>query len=181
MVPRISIGDRGHCRQDPIGKSRPCLVSVLGSAGVRGEGTQRGSNSSSTPSILAEVASRHERSESYDRQMTEKYGDDTSHLELDPDAWVVVASQPRKGRLYGFGDSWDTTPVISSCASSSTPLTCMSAFTMPSGGERDFRHTEDDKQRAAHHTGSGHPPLLGWHFVTGRSINLSTGLLVINF
>ena len=53
--------------------------------------------------------------------MAERYTEGTPQPDLDADAWVEAAGVPRKGRVYGFGDSLDTTPVLSSYASSVTP------------------------------------------------------------
>ncbi|MQM08014.1 hypothetical protein Taro_040865 [Colocasia esculenta] len=60
--------------------------------------------------------------ESYDKHMTKKYAEDMSNPELDPEAWVVAMGQARKGQLYGFEGSLDTTVVMSSCVSSGTAL-----------------------------------------------------------
>ncbi|MQL87145.1 hypothetical protein Taro_019687 [Colocasia esculenta] len=56
--------------------------------------------------------------ETYDRTMAERYAEGTPQPDLDPEAWVDAAGGPRKGRVYGFGDSLDTAPVLSSYASS---------------------------------------------------------------
>ncbi|MQL75405.1 hypothetical protein Taro_007768 [Colocasia esculenta] len=44
--------------------------------------------------------------ETYDRTMADRYAEGTPQPDLDPEAWVDVAGGPRKGRVYGFGDSW---------------------------------------------------------------------------
>ena len=52
--------------------------------------------------------------------MIERYGDDaTQHPSFDPAAWVTVAGEPKKGRVFGFGSNMNTSPVIasSSCGS----------------------------------------------------------------
>ncbi|MQL79074.1 hypothetical protein Taro_011519, partial [Colocasia esculenta] len=73
----------------------------------------------------------------YDRTMADRYVDGTPQPDLDLEAWVDAAGGPRKGRVYGFGDSLDTTPVLSSYASSVAPPACASSSAAPpgSGGE----------------------------------------------
>ncbi|MQL90102.1 hypothetical protein Taro_022684 [Colocasia esculenta] len=48
------------------------------------------------------------RLESYSRGMDERYGDDSQHLELDPNIWVAASGAPKKGHVYGFGHSFGT-------------------------------------------------------------------------
>ncbi|MQL94006.1 hypothetical protein Taro_026659 [Colocasia esculenta] len=43
--------------------------------------------------------------ETYDRAMTNRYAEGTPQPDLDPETWVDAAGGPRKGRVYGFGDS----------------------------------------------------------------------------
>ncbi|MQM13257.1 hypothetical protein Taro_046185, partial [Colocasia esculenta] len=69
--------------------------------------------------------------ETYDRTMAERYAEGTPQPELDPEAWVDAAGGPRKGRVYGFGNSLDTTPVLSSYASSIAPPAYASSSTAP--------------------------------------------------
>ncbi|MQL83648.1 hypothetical protein Taro_016143 [Colocasia esculenta] len=72
--------------------------------------------------------------------MADRYGEGTPQPDLDPEAWVDAAGGPRKGRVYGFGDSLDTTPVLSSYASSVAPLTyTSSSSTTPGSGGEDIR------------------------------------------
>ncbi|MQL85657.1 hypothetical protein Taro_018170 [Colocasia esculenta] len=59
--------------------------------------------------------------ETYDKTMADCYAEGTPQPDLDLEAWVDVAGWPRKGRVYGFGDSLDTTPVLSSYVSSVAP------------------------------------------------------------
>ncbi|MQL80311.1 hypothetical protein Taro_012749 [Colocasia esculenta] len=75
--------------------------------------------------------------ETYDRTMTDLYVEGTPQPNLDPEAWVDAAGGPRKGRVYGFGDSLDTTLVLSSYACLVAPpaYTSSSAVTPGSGGE----------------------------------------------
>ncbi|MQL97628.1 hypothetical protein Taro_030326 [Colocasia esculenta] len=69
--------------------------------------------------------------ETYDRTMADRYAEGTPQPDLDPEAWVDTAGGPRKGQVYGFGDSLDTTPVLSSYASSVTPPAYASSSAMP--------------------------------------------------
>ncbi|MQL67846.1 hypothetical protein Taro_000105 [Colocasia esculenta] len=75
--------------------------------------------------------------ETYDRMMVDRYAEGTPQLDLDPEAWVDTAGGPRKGRVYGFGDNRDTTPVLSAYASSVAPpaYTSSSAVSPVSGVE----------------------------------------------
>ncbi|MQL70939.1 hypothetical protein Taro_003233 [Colocasia esculenta] len=69
--------------------------------------------------------------------MADRYVEGTPQPDLDPEAWVDAAGGPRKGRVYGFGDSLDTTPVLSSYTSSVAPPAYASTSAAPSdsGGE----------------------------------------------
>ncbi|MQM22788.1 hypothetical protein Taro_055846, partial [Colocasia esculenta] len=75
--------------------------------------------------------------ETYDRTMADCYAEGTPQPDLDLKAWVDAAGEPRKGRVHDFGDSLDTTPVLSSYASSITPPAYTSSSVAPpdSGGE----------------------------------------------
>ncbi|MQM03207.1 hypothetical protein Taro_035985 [Colocasia esculenta] len=54
--------------------------------------------------------------------------------------WVDAAGGPRKGRVYGFGDSLDTTPVLSSYVSSvAPPAYASSSATPPDSGVEEIR------------------------------------------
>ncbi|MQM05844.1 hypothetical protein Taro_038662 [Colocasia esculenta] len=78
--------------------------------------------------------------ETYDRMMTDRYAEGTPQPDLDPEAWVDATGGPRKGRVYGFGDSLDTTPVLSSYASSvAPPAYASSSAASPSSGVEDMR------------------------------------------
>ncbi|MQM00538.1 hypothetical protein Taro_033273 [Colocasia esculenta] len=66
--------------------------------------------------------------ESYSQQMTEKYAGEEEQLHLDPEVWVAASGAPKKGHVYGFGHSMDTSRVLS-CALSSASQT--SALTKP--------------------------------------------------
>ncbi|MQM18706.1 hypothetical protein Taro_051700 [Colocasia esculenta] len=64
----------------------------------------------------------------------------TSQPDLDLEAWVDAAGGPRKGRVYGFGDNLDTTPVLSSYASSVAPPTyASSSAAQPVSGVEEMR------------------------------------------
>ncbi|MQL80364.1 hypothetical protein Taro_012830, partial [Colocasia esculenta] len=69
--------------------------------------------------------------ETYDRTMAERYAEGTPQPDLDPEAWVDTAGGPRKGRVYGFRDSLDTHPVLSSYASSIASPAYASSSTTP--------------------------------------------------
>ncbi|MQM23087.1 hypothetical protein Taro_056148, partial [Colocasia esculenta] len=69
--------------------------------------------------------------ETYERTMADRYVEGTPQPDLDPEAWVDTAGGPRKGRVYGFGDSLDTTPVLSSYASSVAPPAYASSSSAP--------------------------------------------------
>ncbi|MQM10420.1 hypothetical protein Taro_043313 [Colocasia esculenta] len=75
--------------------------------------------------------SAHTIAETYDRTMEDHYVEGTPQPDLDPKAWVDATGGPRKGRVYGFGDSLDTTPVLSSYASSVAPPAYASSSTAP--------------------------------------------------
>ncbi|MQL89545.1 hypothetical protein Taro_022122 [Colocasia esculenta] len=78
--------------------------------------------------------------ETYDRTMADRYAEGTAQPDLDPKAWVHAAGEPRKGQVYRFGDSLDTTLVLSSHASSVTRLAYASSSTaMPGSGGDDIR------------------------------------------
>ncbi|MQL80543.1 hypothetical protein Taro_012995, partial [Colocasia esculenta] len=78
--------------------------------------------------------------EIYDRTMVDCYAEGTPQLDLDPEAWVGPTGGPRKGRVYDFGDSLDTTPVLSSYASSIAPPAYASSSAVPPGsGGVDMR------------------------------------------
>ncbi|MQM23931.1 hypothetical protein Taro_057000 [Colocasia esculenta] len=76
----------------------------------------------------------------YDRTMADRYAEGTPQPDLDLEAWVDPAGGPRKGRVYGFGNSLDTTPALSSYASSVAPPAYASSSTVtPSSGGEDMR------------------------------------------
>ncbi|MQL86217.1 hypothetical protein Taro_018753 [Colocasia esculenta] len=78
--------------------------------------------------------------ETYDKTMADRYVEGTPQPDFDPEAWVNVAGGPRKGRVYGFRDSLDTTPVLSSYASLVAPPAYASSSTAtPGSGGEDIR------------------------------------------
>ncbi|MQL75100.1 hypothetical protein Taro_007459 [Colocasia esculenta] len=78
--------------------------------------------------------------ETYDRTMADRYAEGTLQPDLDPEAWVDAAGGPRKGRVYGFGDSLDTTPLLSSYASSVAPSAyASSSAATPVSGVEEIR------------------------------------------
>ncbi|MQL89028.1 hypothetical protein Taro_021602 [Colocasia esculenta] len=78
--------------------------------------------------------------ETYDRTMAVRYVEGTPQPDLDSEAWVDAVGGLRKGRVYDFGDSLDTTPVFSSYASSvSPPAYASSSAATPGSGGEDIR------------------------------------------
>ncbi|MQM17981.1 hypothetical protein Taro_050965 [Colocasia esculenta] len=59
-----------------------------------------------------------EVAESYSQQMTEKYVGEDEQPRLDPEVWVAASDAPKKGHVYGFGHSIDTSRVLSGGSSS---------------------------------------------------------------
>ncbi|MQL77987.1 hypothetical protein Taro_010404 [Colocasia esculenta] len=70
-----------------------------------------------------------EVAESYSQQMIEKYVGEEKEPQLDPEIWVAASGAPKKGHVYGFGHSMDTSRVLSGASSSASQAT--SAFTTP--------------------------------------------------
>ncbi|MQL92168.1 hypothetical protein Taro_024788 [Colocasia esculenta] len=78
--------------------------------------------------------------ETYDRTIAERYVEGTPQPDLDPEAWVDAAGGSRKGQVYNFGDSLDTTPVLSSCASLVAPSAyASSSVVTPRSSGKDIR------------------------------------------
>ncbi|MQM11677.1 hypothetical protein Taro_044587 [Colocasia esculenta] len=78
--------------------------------------------------------------ETYDKTMADRYAEGTPQPNVDPEAWVDAAGGPRKGRVYGFRDSLDTTLVLSSYASLvAPPAYASSSAAMPDSGGEDMR------------------------------------------
>ncbi|MQL97874.1 hypothetical protein Taro_030566 [Colocasia esculenta] len=77
--------------------------------------------------------------ETYDRMMADSYAEGTPQPYLDLEVWVDAAGGSRKGRVYGFGDSLDTTPVLSSYASSvAPPAYASSSAALPGSGVEEI-------------------------------------------
>ncbi|MQL93332.1 hypothetical protein Taro_025974, partial [Colocasia esculenta] len=93
-------------------------------------------NQAAHPEKNVHTSSITSSSETYDKVITDRYVG-PPQPDLDPEAWVDAAGRPRKGQVYGFGDSLDTTPVLSSYASLVAPpaYASSSAATPNSGGE----------------------------------------------
>ncbi|MQL93966.1 hypothetical protein Taro_026605, partial [Colocasia esculenta] len=70
-----------------------------------------------------------EVAELYSQQMTKKYVEEEQQPQLDPEIWVAASGAPKKGHVYGFGHSMDTSRVLSRALSSGSQAT--SAFTTP--------------------------------------------------
>ncbi|MQM19943.1 hypothetical protein Taro_052957 [Colocasia esculenta] len=69
-----------------------------------------------------------EVAESYSQQMIEKYAGEEEQPQLDPEVWVAASTAPKKCHVYGFGQSMDTSRVLSGGSSSSSQT---SGFTTP--------------------------------------------------
>ncbi|MQL74113.1 hypothetical protein Taro_006480, partial [Colocasia esculenta] len=89
------------------------------------------------------------------RTMADRYAEGSPQPGLDLEAWVDAAGGPRKGQVYGFGDSPDTTPVLSSYASSVAPSAyASSSIATPCSGGEDIRtliQEELSQQLPLHH------------------------------
>ncbi|MQM09282.1 hypothetical protein Taro_042151 [Colocasia esculenta] len=71
-----------------------------------------------------------EVAESYSQQMTKKYVREEKQPQLDPEVWVAASGAPKKGHVYGFGHSMNTSMVLSGASSSASQS---SAFSTPAG------------------------------------------------
>ncbi|MQL94693.1 hypothetical protein Taro_027357, partial [Colocasia esculenta] len=69
-----------------------------------------------------------EVTECYNQHMTEKYVGEEEQPQLDLEVWVAAFGAPKKGHVYGFGHSMDTSSVLSVASSSASQS---SAFTTP--------------------------------------------------
>ncbi|MQL78168.1 hypothetical protein Taro_010601 [Colocasia esculenta] len=67
-----------------------------------------------------------EVAESYCQQMTEKYVGEEQQPQLDPEVWVAASGAPKKGHVYGFGHSMDTSRVFSGASSSASHTSAFS-------------------------------------------------------
>ncbi|MQL87664.1 hypothetical protein Taro_020210 [Colocasia esculenta] len=68
-----------------------------------------------------------EVAESYSQQMTEKYAGKDEQPRLDPEVWVAASGAPKKGHVYGFGHSIDTSRVLSGGSSSASQTSAFNA------------------------------------------------------
>ncbi|MQL85758.1 hypothetical protein Taro_018278 [Colocasia esculenta] len=68
-----------------------------------------------------------EVAESYSQQMTEKYAGEDEQPRLDPEVWVAASGAPKKGHVYGFGHSIDTSRVLSGGSSSVSQTSAFNA------------------------------------------------------
>ncbi|MQM03735.1 hypothetical protein Taro_036520, partial [Colocasia esculenta] len=86
--------------------------------------------------------------EAYKRQITDKYGDDIDQESvIDCEAWIVAAGPPKKGRVYGFGESLDSSQVLpssqGSCSASSSTFVGTTAV---AESESRVEHMMDDME-----------------------------------
>ncbi|MQL94109.1 hypothetical protein Taro_026765 [Colocasia esculenta] len=65
--------------------------------------------------------------ESYSQQMTEKYAGEDEQPRLDHEVWVAASGAPKKGHVYGFGHSIDTSRVSSRGSSSASQTSAFNA------------------------------------------------------
>ncbi|MQL97083.1 hypothetical protein Taro_029766 [Colocasia esculenta] len=75
-------------------------------------------------------ATHQSRLESYSQHMTEKYAREEEQPQLDHEVWIAASGAPKKGHVYGFGHSMDTSRVLSGVSSSASQT---SAFSTPTG------------------------------------------------
>ncbi|MQL83636.1 hypothetical protein Taro_016121 [Colocasia esculenta] len=61
-----------------------------------------------------------EVAESYSQQMIEKYAGEDEQPQLDPEVWVAASGAPKKGHVYGFGHSMNTSRVLFGASSSAS-------------------------------------------------------------
>ncbi|MQM10230.1 hypothetical protein Taro_043120, partial [Colocasia esculenta] len=86
--------------------------------------------------------------EAYTRQITDKYGEDIDQEPvIDCEAWIVAAGPPKKGRVYGFGESLDSSHVLPSsqglCSASSRTFV---ATIVAAESESRVEHMMDDME-----------------------------------
>ncbi|MQM17803.1 hypothetical protein Taro_050782, partial [Colocasia esculenta] len=123
--------------------------------------------------------------ETYDRTMADRYAEGTPQLDLDLEAWVDAAGGPRKGRVYDFGDSRDTNPMLSSYASSvAPPAYASSSATTPGSGGDDIRtliRPEELSQQLPLHLGAMVEQLVAAIRGAGTSQQAPQVSITINF
>ena len=59
--------------------------------------------------------------------MTEKYAGEDEQPRLDPEVWGAASGAPKKGHVYGFGHSIDTSRVLSGGSSSGSQTSAFHA------------------------------------------------------
>ncbi|MQM16766.1 hypothetical protein Taro_049726 [Colocasia esculenta] len=66
---------------------------------------------------VVSFATHQSRLESYSQQMRGKYVGKEEESQLDLEVWVAASGAPKKGRVYGFGHTMDTSRVLSGASS----------------------------------------------------------------
>ncbi|MQM11409.1 hypothetical protein Taro_044313 [Colocasia esculenta] len=84
-------------------------------------------------------ATHQSRLESYSQQMTEKYAGEEEQPQLDPEVWVTASSAPKKGHVYGFGHSIDTSRVFSGTSSSASHTSALTTVGAPGTSPNEMR------------------------------------------
>ncbi|MQM04220.1 hypothetical protein Taro_037013 [Colocasia esculenta] len=80
-----------------------------------------------------------EVAESYSQQMTEKYVGEEEQPQLDPEVWVAASGAPKKGHVYGFGHSIDTSRVFSGTSSSASHTSAFTTVGAPGTSPSEMR------------------------------------------
>ncbi|MQM16252.1 hypothetical protein Taro_049206 [Colocasia esculenta] len=111
----------------------------------------------------------------YDRTMEDRYAESTPQPDLDLEACVDAVGGPRKGRVYFFGDSLDTTPYVSSVAPSTYASGWLAYmhFSQPrytvTGQMEAGQYGNKEKMGKLPHT-SGSSPMPQWDSPSNRSV-----------
>ncbi|MQM22186.1 hypothetical protein Taro_055234, partial [Colocasia esculenta] len=79
-----------------------------------------------------------EVAESYSQQVTEKYAGE-EQPQLDSEVWVAASGAPKKGHVYGFGHSMDTSRVLSGTSSSASHTSAFTTAGAPSTSPNEMR------------------------------------------
>ncbi|MQL93520.1 hypothetical protein Taro_026167 [Colocasia esculenta] len=80
-----------------------------------------------------------EVAESYTQQMTEKYAGEEEEPQLDPEVWVAASGAPKKGHVYGFGHSMDTSRVLFGTSSSASHTSAFTTASPPGTSPSEMR------------------------------------------
>ncbi|MQM00596.1 hypothetical protein Taro_033333 [Colocasia esculenta] len=80
-----------------------------------------------------------EVAESYSQQMIEKYAGEEEQPQLDLDVWVAASGAPKKGHVYGFGHSMDTSRVFSGTSSSASHTSAFITADAPGTSPSEMR------------------------------------------